>query len=100
MTPEPDSAHTFREIDRALALPKSSAFREFRKLRDELVENRDFRVLDAARDAPLIERLRREGRIYAASVNVVLLSGGAAARIRRALAGRAGTEPGNRDERE
>ncbi|HYW92484.1 MAG TPA: hypothetical protein VFA95_08515 [Gammaproteobacteria bacterium] len=91
MTPEPDSAHTFREIDRALALPKGSAFRAFKRLRAELVENRDFRVLDAARDAPLIERLRREGRIYAGSVNVVLLSGKPAARIRRTLTGQART---------
>lgn len=98
MTAEPDHAHTFREIDRAMGLPKGSAFRAFKGLQGELAEHRDFRVLESTRDVALIERLRRARRIYAASVNVVLLSGEAEARIRRALAGRADAQTGNGDD--
>lgn len=77
--------HTFREIDAALGLPKGSAFRAFKRLRETLAEGRDFQVLYHDADAARIEALRTAGRIYPGTVNAVLLSSGAAARVRQAL---------------
>lgn len=77
--------HSFREIDRHLGLPKGSAFRCFKNLRHELEEGRDFRLLDASEDGQTIGQLRQQGRIYAASINVVLLSGLARTRIEARL---------------
>jgi hypothetical protein len=42
-------------------------------------------VLDATRDADRIERLKRENRVYASTVNAILLSPEAARAIRTAL---------------
>ena len=65
---------TLREIDQQGALAKGSAFRAFRRIEPSLQEPRDFRLLDHARDAAEIAELKRAGRVYASSVNVVLLS--------------------------
>lgn len=72
---------TFRELDRELDAPKGTAFRAFKRVRSQLVEDRDFTVLDADRDRADIDALRRNGRIYPVSVNVVLLAPAAARRI-------------------
>lgn len=74
---------TFRELDQSFGLPKGSAFRAFKRL--ALTEGRDFRLLRAGPDSDEIEALRRAGRIYAASVNVVLLTPAATDRLRDAL---------------
>lgn len=74
---------TFRELDQRFGLPKGSAFRAFKRL--ALTEGRDFRLLRAGPDSDEIEELRRAGRIYAASVNVVLLTPAATDRLREAL---------------
>lgn len=79
------SEWTFRELDEARGLPKGSAFRAFKRVHEELCEGRDFRVLQANQDAGEIGDLRREGRIYAGSVNVVVLSPGATERVAHAL---------------
>lgn len=76
---------TLRELDARLGLPKGSAFRAFK--RGAFAEGPDFRVLDATREAGNIDALRREGRIYRGSVNVVLLSPAAAARLALLLRG-------------
>lgn len=77
--------HTFRDIDHHLGLPKGSAFRAFKRLRPRLREDEDFRVLEAGPDAQKIATLRQAGRIYAASINVVLLGTAARTRIEAEL---------------
>jgi hypothetical protein len=74
---------TLRELDERLGLAKGTAFRAFR--RAGFAEARDFRVLEAARDAAGIAALRAAGRIYRGSVNVVLLSPDAAERLAAVL---------------
>ena len=86
--------HSFRDIDRHLELTKGSAFRCFKSLRHELEEGRDFRLLTASDASREIDQLRRQGRIYAASINVVLLSDHARARIEARLT--ADPDTGNR----
>jgi hypothetical protein len=78
--------HTFRDIDAHLGLPKGSAFRGFKRLHDALEEGRDFHLLSATEHGQTIEQLRRQSRIYASSINVVLLSGPARARIETLIA--------------
>ena len=78
--------HTLREIDLAAGQAKGSAFRAFKRNGDRWHEGRDFVVLDHERDAGAIRELRGSGRIYAGSVNVVLLSQTAADTLLQALA--------------
>jgi len=66
--------HGFRELDQALGLPKGSAFRTFKAIRQQLQEGSDFRVVPHGRETELIQSLRQAGRIYESSINVVLLS--------------------------
>jgi len=72
---------TLREIDQRLGAPKGTAFRAFKRLAPAWREGREFRVLDAARDAAEIEALRAAGRVYASSRAIILLSADAASRI-------------------
>ena len=65
---------TLREIDLALGLTKGSAFRAFKSIAAELAEGTDFLLLQAAEHRAEVENLRAAGRIYAGSVNVILLS--------------------------
>ena len=74
---------TLRELDEQLGRPKGAAFRAFKGL--DLAEGTDFRVLTPARDGAEIAALRDAGRIYRSSVNVVVLSADAAARVARSL---------------
>jgi len=83
--------HTFRDIDEHLALPKGSAFRSFKRLRNTLEEGRDFHLLSATEHGQTIEQLRRKARIYTSSINVVLLSGSARKRIETLLANKPST---------
>ncbi|MBI2384127.1 MAG: hypothetical protein HYV18_08665 [Gammaproteobacteria bacterium] len=78
---------SFKELDAALGLPKGGAFRAFKRLEPGLREGTDYRVLVPGRDDDALESLRRGGRIYASTVNLVLLSPAAAARVRAALQG-------------
>ena len=81
--PAIDGTVTLREIDERLGRPKGTAFRAFKRL--ALVEGPDFRVLHADADAREIAALRDAHRIYATSVNVIVLSEGAAARVAQAV---------------
>jgi hypothetical protein len=76
---------TLRELDERLGRPKGTAFRAFK--RAGLVEGRDFRVLTPGADAAAIAQLRAAGRIYAVSVNVILLTADAAERLAAILRG-------------
>ena len=65
---------SLRELDEQCGWSKGSAFRRFRAREAQALEDRDFVLLRHDRDAAAIAMLRASGRIYAGSVNVVLLS--------------------------
>ena len=76
---------SLREIDTGLGLAKGSAFRAFKRLLPQLLEGRDFLVLDHQHHGALAARLHAAGRLYRSSVNPVLLRPEAAALLRRSL---------------
>ena len=76
---------SLRELDTELGLNKGSSFRAFKRLLPELVEGRDFVVLDHRNHAALAAKLHAAGRLYRSSVNPVLLAPAAAALLRRSL---------------
>lgn len=78
---------SLRELDEQLGLRKGSAFRAFRRLEPGLREGEDFVVLQALRDRDRLAALRAQQRIYASSVNVVLLSAATAHCLRAQLSG-------------
>jgi hypothetical protein len=65
---------SLRQVDELNGVRKGTAFRHFKALRDALVEERDYFYLDAGAHAGFIGQLRREGRIYASTRHVVLLT--------------------------
>ena len=65
---------SFRQIDELNGLPKGSAFRRFKRLRDWLEEGVDYHYLSATDEATRIEALRREGRIYSGTHHLVLIT--------------------------
>ena len=67
---------TLRELDEAAGMPKGTAFRAFKALEPRIAEGRDFRLLDATRDAAEITALRP--RSYRSSRNLLLISPDAA----------------------
>lgn len=69
-----DRWRSLRELDESLQRPKGSAFRAFRLIEERWREARDFVVLHHERDRELIDALRQRQRIYASTVNLVMLS--------------------------
>jgi hypothetical protein len=65
---------SLRELDRAAGRSKGAAFRAFKQLNAAYREGRDYIVLEQQRDLAAISELRARGRLYASSVNVVLLA--------------------------
>lgn len=63
---------TLKEIDQSRGAPKGTAFRAFKRLKNDFIEGRDFVYLSANEDAASIEPLRRSGRVYAATINALL----------------------------
>ena len=80
---------TFKELDAACGVVKGSAFRAFKALTAELHEGVDFHCHDARLGADIHAELLRAGRIYAGSVNAVLL----AERAQILIAARLGVVP-------
>ena len=76
---------TMRELDEAAGLTKGAAFRAFKALLGDLVEGRDFVVLDHQTAQALAARLIAEDRLYRSSVNPVLLAPLAAARVQATM---------------
>ncbi|EIT70272.1 MULTISPECIES: hypothetical protein [Hydrocarboniphaga] len=72
--PAIDRWRSLRELDESLQHPKGSAFRAFRRLENHWQETSDFIVLHHERDRALIDILRQQQRIYASTVNLVMLS--------------------------
>lgn len=73
---------TLRQLDRLNGVPKGTSFRAFKRALPRLTEGEDFFVLDPARDAERIAGLKAAGLAYASSVQVVLVSRAAYARMR------------------
>jgi hypothetical protein len=65
---------SFKEIDELHQRPKGTAFRAFKRLGERLREGEHYDYLDAQTRGSEIEALRQAGRIYASSINVVLLT--------------------------
>lgn len=65
-------AWTLKEIDQRRAAPKGTAFRAFKRLKNDFIEGHDFFYLSANEDAESIESLRRSGRIYASTIHALL----------------------------
>jgi len=83
---------SFRELDEQAGVPKGSAFRLFKRLEPQLQEGRDFRLLYPGSDDTEIAGLRQQQRIYASSVNVVLLRAELADEILQQLSGNVRTQ--------
>lgn len=73
---------TLRECDEAEGAAKGSAFRAFRRIENAWSEARDFRVLHHDADRAEIDALRGQQRIYASTVNLLLLSPALATAVR------------------
>lgn len=65
---------SFCQIDRLNDLPKGAAFRLFKASRPELLEGHDYFYLPASSNAQLIDSLKATSQVYAATVNLVLLT--------------------------
>jgi hypothetical protein len=65
---------TFKEIDTLHRCSKGTAFRAFKRLNEQLIEGEHYYYFNAQTQGAEIERLRREKRLYAATVNAVLLT--------------------------
>ncbi len=76
---------SFKDIDTLLQRPKGTAFRAFKRLGDCLQEGEHYYYLDARTHAATIDTLRRTGRIYATTVNAVLLTEAGYQCLRQAL---------------
>ncbi len=69
-----DKTWSLKEIDQARGNAKGCAFLAFKQLKDSFDEGRDYFYLSANADAREIEKLRAAGRIYATTVNAILLT--------------------------
>lgn len=69
-----DVQTSLKELDSAWNARKGTAFRAFKHALPGLVEDQDFVYLNAQHDQAKIERLRSAQRIYASSINVVMLT--------------------------
>lgn len=72
--PKREKTWSLKEVDEARGTTKGTAFLAFKQLRDGFDEGRDFYYLNGEQDAAEIEALRMQGRVYANSVNAVLLT--------------------------
>ena len=73
---------SFRQIDEMNGLRKGETFRIFKQARDRLDEGSDYYYLPASQYPDFIEQLRAEGRIYASTVHLVLITRDGYARLR------------------
>jgi len=65
---------SFKEIDALHHCPKGTAFRAFKRLGARLTEGEHFYYLDAQHCSADIDALRQAGRIYASTINAVLVT--------------------------
>lgn len=84
----------FKQLDEAAARPKGEAFRAFRRLERQWRQGQDYRLLQADVDAAEIAELKRSGRVYRSSANVVLLAPTRAAELLAILRSATNTDGG------
>lgn len=65
---------SLKEIDQERQATKGTAFLAFKQLKESFDEGRDFYYLHASEDIDEIEALRAGDRIYASTVNAILLT--------------------------
>lgn len=68
------ACYSFRQLDELGGVPKGSSFRAFKRAGGQLVEGRDYFYLRAEDAAEWIASLRAEGRVYAGTHHLVLLT--------------------------
>ena len=83
--PCPQGLWSFKEIDTLHQRPKGTAFRAFKRLSGRLCEGEHYCYLDAQIHSVEIAALRQAGRLYASTVNAVLLTEAGYQRIRQEL---------------
>lgn len=67
---------SLKEIDQERGANKGTAFLAFKQLKESFDEGRDYYYLSAREDAAEIDRLRESDRIYATTVNAIMLTEG------------------------
>ena len=65
---------SFRQVDELNGLRKGSAFRLFKHFQVEMREGGDYFYLDADGNRSFIESLRRDGKVYPTTINLVLIT--------------------------
>ncbi|QIB51746.1 ORF6N domain-containing protein [Pseudomonas sp. OIL-1] len=65
---------SFKQLDELNGVEKGTAFRAFKRRREQLVEQIDFFYLNAAEHAAFIESLKASGQIYRSTNHLVLFS--------------------------
>ncbi len=65
---------SFKQLDEMNGVPKGTSFRAFKRVREVLVEGRDYFYLPAASEIAFIEDLRQAGAIYPSTENLVLIA--------------------------
>lgn len=76
---------SFLELDVRHQQHKGWAFKRFKSLTSELQEGGDFLWFHQLDDADLIGALREQGRIYASTANLVMLSASGVEKFERGL---------------
>ena len=76
---------SLRELDEAAGTTKGTAFRCFKRHADTLNEGTDYCVLRPEDHTDAIAAMRSAGRLYASSVNIVLLSRATGTRLLQEL---------------
>ena len=74
-------SRTLAELDREAGLAKGSAFRAFKRLQGGWLEGEHYWLLNPSRHLATIAQLKRDGRAYRSSVQLLLLSEPAARQL-------------------
>lgn len=72
--PDDPAYATFKELDQQHGLPKGSTFRAFKRLLANWTEGVEFICCDVRCDPVAFARLLESGRLYAGTVNAVLIA--------------------------
>lgn len=65
---------SFRQLDELNRLEKGSTFRLFKRWEAQLVEGQDFHYLSEAEQGAFIDSLKAQGKVYASSRHLVLMT--------------------------
>ena len=65
---------TFKQIDELHHCTKGSAFRIFKQLQERWVEGEHFYCIDSRAQPEMFTQMQHSGRLYASTVNAVLIT--------------------------